>query len=57
MVRWATTPRETVQRTYKLLKSFGCKVTGAVLSQVDMEQHAKYGESHFQHKYDEYYAN
>jgi capsular exopolysaccharide synthesis family protein len=57
IVRWATTPRETVLRTCKLLRNFGCKFTGAVLSQVNTEQHAKYGESHFQHKYDEYYAN
>ncbi len=57
LVRWATTPRETVLRTLKLLKNYGCKFTGAVISQVNIQQHAKYGESHYQHKYDEYYTN
>lgn len=57
VVRWATTPRETVQRTVKLLRQYGCKFTGAVLSQVNMKQHEKYGETHYELKYDAYYSN
>ena len=57
VVRWATTPRDTAVGAIKKLNSFGVKIAGVVLTQVNVAQHAKYGEGYYHHNYEEYYTN
>jgi capsular exopolysaccharide synthesis family protein len=51
-VRWARTQREVVTLALKKLKDSGARLIGAVLTQVDVEQHAQYGygDSGYYHK-------
>jgi len=57
IVRWATTPRETVVEAVKRLKTFGCKIAGAIMTQINVSEHAKYGEGYYHKGYEDYYAN
>ncbi len=59
LIRWAATPRDTVVQALKQLKTFNCKVAGVVMLQVDVAEHAKYGDgySYYHKNYSEYYAN
>ncbi|MDD5586668.1 MAG: polysaccharide biosynthesis tyrosine autokinase [Alphaproteobacteria bacterium] len=57
LVRWATTPRDTAIEAIKRLNAFGCKIAGVVMTQVNVAEHAKYGEGYYHHNYEDYYAN
>lgn len=57
LVRWATTPRDTMVQALKQLSSSGCKIAGVVMTQVDMAEQAKYGSGYYHHNYNEYYAD
>jgi capsular exopolysaccharide synthesis family protein len=57
LVRWAKTPRETSLLALKQLRSFNCRIAGIVMTQVNLAEHAKYGEGYFGGNYSEYYAN
>ena len=57
LVRWAKTPRETSLLALKQLRGFNCRVAGVVMTQVNLVEHAKYGEGYFGGNYSEYYAN
>jgi polysaccharide biosynthesis transport protein len=57
LVKWASTPRDTAAQALKQLNTFGCKVAGVVMSQVDTAEHAKYGEGYYHQNYAEYYSN
>ncbi|WP_327504974.1 polysaccharide biosynthesis tyrosine autokinase [Arenibaculum sp.] len=60
VVRWADTPREVVLGALKQLDTFGARVSGVVLSQVNVTKHAKYGYGDYGYyygRYKEYYAN
>ena len=43
VVRWAKTRRELVKRALKQVTGTGCKVSGIVLSMVDVKRHSQYG--------------
>jgi capsular exopolysaccharide synthesis family protein len=57
VVRWAETPRESVQQAVKRLASYGCKIAGLVLSQVDLAQQESYGDGSYSKDYAAYYTN
>ncbi|MBI1273563.1 MAG: polysaccharide biosynthesis tyrosine autokinase [Alphaproteobacteria bacterium] len=60
VVRWAETPRDVVCHAIKQLTSFNVRLAGVVLSQVDLEEHAKYGygdQGYYYGRYREYYSN
>lgn len=42
VVRWGNTPRKVVQNAITILRQRSCRVAGAVISQVDLKQQAKY---------------
>lgn len=42
VVRWGNTPRKVVQNAMVMLRQRSCRVVGAVISQVDLKQQAKY---------------
>jgi polysaccharide biosynthesis transport protein len=42
VVRWGATPRKVVQNAMTMLRQRSCRVAGAVISQVDLRQQAKY---------------
>jgi capsular exopolysaccharide synthesis family protein len=43
VVHWAKTRREQVKRALKQVEGSGCKVSGIVLSMVDVKRHSQYG--------------
>ncbi len=57
LVRWATTPRDTAAQALKQMCAFGCRLAGVVLTQVDTNEHAKYGEGYYHQEYAAYYTN
>jgi capsular exopolysaccharide synthesis family protein len=57
VVRWAETPRETVFQALKQLNSFNCRVAGCVLTQVDLDNMAGYGDGSYNYRYHAYYTN
>jgi capsular exopolysaccharide synthesis family protein len=57
VVRWAETPRETVQQAVRRLASYGCKVAGIVMSQVDLDRQASYGDGSYHKEYSAYYTD
>jgi polysaccharide biosynthesis transport protein len=57
IVRWASTPRETSVEALKRLRAFGCKIAGVVVTQINVAEHAKYGEGYYHKGYEDYYAN
>jgi polysaccharide biosynthesis transport protein len=42
VVRWGATPRKVVQNAMTMLRQHSCRVAGAVISQVNLRQQAKY---------------
>jgi capsular exopolysaccharide synthesis family protein len=58
LVRWNSTPARTAQSGLEVLRECGANVVGAVLSQVDVDQQARYGycdsSDYFKH-YRQYY--
>lgn len=57
IVKWATTSRDSVVQALKQLKSFDCRVAGAVLNQVNLNEMASYGDGYYNHRYHEYYSD
>jgi capsular exopolysaccharide synthesis family protein len=60
VVRWASTPRDVVGEGLKQFNNFGIKLTGAVLTQVDLQQHKQYGYGDYGYyygHYKNYYSN
>lgn len=57
VVKWADTARDTVVQALKQLKTFDCRVAGAILNQVNMTELASYGEGYYSHRYHEYYTD
>lgn len=57
VVKWAETSRDTVVHALKQLKNFDCRITGAVLNQVNMNEVASYGDGYYNHRYHEYYTD
>jgi capsular exopolysaccharide synthesis family protein len=60
VIRWADTPREVAVGAIKTLLGYKLRLAGIVLSQVDLEAHARYGygdQGYYYGRYREYYAN
>ena len=57
VVKWAETSRDTVVQALKQLKTFDCRVAGAVLNQVNLAEVARYGDGYYSHRYHEYYSD
>lgn len=57
IVKWAETARDTVTQALKQLSGFKCKITGAVLTQVDLSELASYGDGYYSYRYHEYYTD
>ncbi|MGE4350920.1 MAG: GumC family protein [Bdellovibrionales bacterium] len=57
LVKWAATSRDMVVQALKQLKSFDCRVAGAVLNQVNLNEMASYGDGYYNHRYHDYYAD
>jgi exopolysaccharide transport family protein len=60
VVRWGSTPRDVSAQAVKLLSSYTTRIAGAILSQVDLESHVKYGYGdigYYYGHYREYYHN
>jgi polysaccharide biosynthesis transport protein len=58
--RWAETPRDVAVHAIKQLEAFNVRIAGVVLSQVDLDSHAKYGygdQGYYYGRYREYYSN
>lgn len=60
VVQWEKTSRDTLDDSAKLLRAQNCQVAGAVITQVHVERHAKYGYGgldKYYAKYKTYYVN
>jgi len=57
IVKWAETARDTVTQALKQLKTFDCRIAGAILNQVNFNELASYGEGYHSHKYHAYYTD
>lgn len=60
LVRWAVTPRETVAEGIRQLAPARCRNVAMVLTQVDLDQHARYtdgGYGRYGIRYQAYYRN
>jgi len=57
IVKWADTSRDTVVQALKQLKAFDCRIAGAVLNQVNLQEIAAYGDGYYNHRYHEYYSD
>lgn len=57
VVKWADTSRDAVVQALKQLKTFDCRVAGAVLNQVNLNEVASYGDGYYNHRYHEYYSD
>jgi capsular exopolysaccharide synthesis family protein len=57
VVRWGETPRESVVQAVKRLASYGCKIAGIVMAQVDLDQQAQYGDGSYHKDYASYYTD
>lgn len=60
IVKWASTPREVVGEGLRQLQTCSVKISGVVLTQVDMAKQQKYGYGDFGYyygKYKDYYFN
>lgn len=59
LLRWRKTPRNAVTGALSLLETAGAKVTGVVLTQVDMKEQARYGygdSGYYYNAYKKYYT-
>jgi capsular exopolysaccharide synthesis family protein len=54
LVRWAETPRETVQAALRHMDQLGIEVSGMVLSMVNVRQQSKYGYGGYGYYYGKY---
>ncbi|MCL2468775.1 MAG: polysaccharide biosynthesis tyrosine autokinase [Alphaproteobacteria bacterium] len=57
IVKWADTSRDTVTQALKQLQSFGSRIAGAVLNQVNLKEVASYGDGYYSHSYHAYYTD
>lgn len=60
VIRWAETPRDVALAALNQLKNFSLKVSGVLLTQMNLEQHNRYGYSDYGYyygRYREYYSN
>lgn len=60
ITRWGSTPRDVAAQAVKLLRNYTDRIAGAVLTQVDLEAHVKYGYGdigYYYGHYREYYHN
>ena len=57
LVQWSSVSHDLVMQALKQLKIFGCRIAGVVLTQVNLQEHAKYTDSYHHNNYSEYYAN
>jgi len=60
ITRWGSTPRDVAGQAVKLLRNYTDRIAGAVLTQVDLEAHVKYGYGdigYYYGHYREYYHN
>lgn len=60
VTRWGSTPRDVAAQAVKLLRNYTDKIAGAILTQVDLEAHVKYGYGdigYYYGHYREYYHN
>lgn len=60
IARWGTTPRDVAAQAVKLLHQYTQRIAGAVLTQVDLESHVRYGYGdvgYYYGHYREYYQN
>ncbi|MGB4100567.1 MAG: polysaccharide biosynthesis tyrosine autokinase [Alphaproteobacteria bacterium] len=60
VVRWGSTPRDVSAQAVKMLSGYTNRIAGAILSQVDLESHVKYGYGdigYYYGHYREYYHN
>ena len=57
IVKWADTSRDTVTQALKQLQSFGSRIAGAVLNQVNLKEVASYGDGYYSHRYHAYYTD
>lgn len=57
LVKWSETSRDTVAQALHQLRGLDCRVAGAVLNQVNLNELASYGDGYYNHRYHEYYSN
>ncbi len=57
LVRWSKVSQDLVLQALKQLKTFNTRIAGIVLTQVNLNEHAKYTDSYYHTNYTEYYAN
>ncbi len=60
VTRWGATPRDVAGQAVKLLRNYTDRIAGAILTQVDLEAHVKYGYGdigYYYGHYREYYHN
>ncbi len=60
VVQWEKTTRDTLEDAVKLLSTTNCTLAGAVITQVNVERHARYGYGgvdKYYSKYKSYYVN
>ncbi len=57
LVKWATTPREVVAEGLKQALACNVKLSGVVLTQVNVDDMKKYGYSTYYGRYNSYYVN
>jgi polysaccharide biosynthesis transport protein len=60
VARWGSTPRDVAVQAVKLLRNYTDRIAGAILTQVDLEAHVKYGYGdigYYYGHYREYYHN
>ena len=60
VIRWEKTTSDTAEDAVKDLKSHKANLAGAIVTQVNMQKHAKYGYGgldHYYSKYQKYYVN
>lgn len=60
IVKWASTPREVITESLKSFKSYKVKLAGVVMTQVDLEEHKRYGYGDYGYyygRYKDYYTN
>jgi len=54
VARWASTPREVIGEGLKHLAKYNIKLAGLVLSQVDLQDHKRYGYDDYNYHYGQY---
>lgn len=60
VLRWGQTPRDVAIQAVKLLRNYTDRIAGAIMTQVDLEAHVKYGYGdmgYYYGHYREYYHN